>query len=108
MTVGDGVKKVCSNSRRAKAVSTHSAGAWAGATGAVVAAKGLKPASTKLVTIPATMLTGVATVVVAGCCETSASAALGIVVALITGVVAAAETMGVIALGLCTAHRGRC
>ena len=106
-TVGDEMEKAGSNSRRAKAASVHSAGVWAGASGAVVTAKGLRTL-TMLATIPATMVTGVVTaavvvVTVAGCGQSLTSAARSIVAAVGTDVVAAAATMGVVAVGVCAA-----
>jgi hypothetical protein len=101
LTVGDGLEKACSNSRRAKAASAHSAGVWAGWPGAVPDANGLRTASTTLETISATVLTGVVTaaavvVAVAGFDEMPTSGAMSIVAAVGTGVVAAADPRAVV------------
>jgi hypothetical protein len=105
LTVGSGLEKARSNSRRAKAASVHSAGVWAGSPGAVPEAIGLRTASTTLETISATVLTGVVTAaavaVAAGRGESLTSGAMSIVAAVGTGVVAAADTMG--RVGVCTA-----
>jgi hypothetical protein len=108
LAAGDGTEKARSNSRRAKANRVSNVSGWAGAPGTSVAAKGLRTLLTKLETIPTRMSAGSVTVVVVlmaavGRSETLTSAALCIVAAVFTGVEAAADTMGVVAAGVCTA-----
>jgi len=97
LTVDDGVDKACSNSRRAKASSVHSIGGWAGASGAVVAAKGLSTVLRRLDTIPAAVLTGVTVV------GAVVAAALSIFAAIVVGGAMAADATCVVSRVVCTA-----
>ena len=107
LTLRDEIAKAFSNSRRANAASVHSAGVGAGVPGAVPAARGLTTASTTLEIISDTvsMEVGIVAVVVLPCAGSGESLTSGArcLAALVSRVVEAANTAGLVAVGVGTA-----